>query len=533
MADNQYTWNIPNWNMSIVNEQAAEFDMGLSHNAMESAMSWFPGQDEGFYPYHALQEPMPSQQGHQATFQGWHVQQPSAEGSHNQQQASGGAQLIQPILPAFQLPHEPVSGAGDQAVAAITQQESHPDSVPAHLREPNWTYAVEVSPAADERGRHAVTTHILAVQEALEKKGIEFGLVITSPVEEPLGLCRQYSIPQSQRYNDRFRLEFLQVFSTNRPFNQALAGYRFKMSVVYENRPILRGGSYPAAAEEADHGVGDLIGFPVDDPPMLSASPESPGILNMSPSPERHASPAVSVEKNSTSPPSVKGISKPTREVVKNDEGKFVCTFPGCVDGTKGFGRKCEWSKHMDKHDRPYKCPTAGCENLPGFTYSGGLLRHEREVHGKHGGPKNPLNCPHVNCKRHTGKGFSRLENLNEHLRRVHTPGNSAPPSGEDEPEEYMVVRSRESVATRSPGSAIIGVKRKPDGDLRDKVKRLQIENTDLRSQVEAQKRQQIAMMQQMQALQEKVQILEQAKANTNAAVNANGSAPRAPATVS
>lgn len=75
----------------------------------------------------------------------------------------------------------------------------------------------------------------------------------------------------------------------------------------------------------------------------------------------------------------------------------------------------------MDKHDRPYKCGAIGCEKLPGFTYSGGLLRHEREVHGKHGGPKNPLHCPHESCKRATGKGFSRLENLNEHLRRVHT----------------------------------------------------------------------------------------------------------------
>jgi hypothetical protein len=28
--------------------------------------------------------------------------------------------------------------------------------------------------------------------------------------------------------------------------------------------------------------------------------------------------------------------------------------------------------------------------------------------------------CPHSDCKRHAGKGFTRKENLNEHLRRVH-----------------------------------------------------------------------------------------------------------------
>lgn len=75
----------------------------------------------------------------------------------------------------------------------------------------------------------------------------------------------------------------------------------------------------------------------------------------------------------------------------------------------------------MDKHERPYRCTAEGCDKLPGFTYSGGLLRHEREVHNKHGGPRNPLHCPHATCKRHAGKGFSRLENLNEHMRRVHT----------------------------------------------------------------------------------------------------------------
>jgi hypothetical protein len=77
-------------------------------------------------------------------------------------------------------------------------------------------------------------------------------------------------------------------------------------------------------------------------------------------------------------------------------------------------------SKHMDKHDRPYKCTAPGCEKLQGFTYSGGLLRHEREVHKMHGGTKKPLFCPHSDCKRSSGAGFTRRENLAEHIRRVH-----------------------------------------------------------------------------------------------------------------
>ncbi len=77
-------------------------------------------------------------------------------------------------------------------------------------------------------------------------------------------------------------------------------------------------------------------------------------------------------------------------------------------------------SKHMDKHNRPYVCEEPGCEKIQGFTYSGGLLRHQREVHRQHGGPKASCMCPFRDCKRSTGVGFSRKENLSEHLRRVH-----------------------------------------------------------------------------------------------------------------
>ncbi|KAL8717476.1 MAG: hypothetical protein Q9225_005283 [Loekoesia sp. 1 TL-2023] len=74
----------------------------------------------------------------------------------------------------------------------------------------------------------------------------------------------------------------------------------------------------------------------------------------------------------------------------------------------------------MDKHTRPYVCNLPGCEKIRGFTYSGGLSRHQREVHRQHGGPTVPYMCPHKDCKRSTGSGFSRRENLQEHLRRVH-----------------------------------------------------------------------------------------------------------------
>ena len=81
----------------------------------------------------------------------------------------------------------------------------------------------------------------------------------------------------------------------------------------------------------------------------------------------------------------------------------------------------------MDKHDRPYKCQDPDCDKLAGFTYSGGLLRHQREVHKMHA-PGRRLMCPFPNCNRSSGKGFTRQENLKEHIRRLHkTNGAPAP----------------------------------------------------------------------------------------------------------
>ncbi|CZR53123.1 uncharacterized protein PAC_03001 [Phialocephala subalpina] len=195
-------------------------------------------------------------------------------------------------------------------------------------------------------------------------------------------------------------------------------------------------------------------------------------------------------ESDAPSPGRSKPIPKPDREVTKGDDGRFVCTWAGCTEEVRSFNRKCEWSKHMDKHDRPYKCPAEGCEKLPGFTYSGGLLRHQREVHNLHGGPRKQLNCPHPNCKRFSGKGFSRQENLNEHLRRVHTDGIGEVQDGaetEEEPERAGMKRKRPAV--ESP-------------DLRQELAKLRKENEALKRQAEQQSQHMNELSRQVQTLQ-------------------------------
>ncbi|OAA65584.1 Protein kinase-like domain protein [Niveomyces insectorum RCEF 264] len=94
-----------------------------------------------------------------------------------------------------------------------------------------------------------------------------------------------------------------------------------------------------------------------------------------------------------------------------------------CEECSKDFARKCDYNKHIQRHKRPFVCTAQNCTSR-GFTCHSDLRRHEREVHSMHGGPPKLL-CPHPTCGRHR-KAFSRQENLDSHLLRVHKMGGDA-----------------------------------------------------------------------------------------------------------
>ncbi|KAF2126659.1 hypothetical protein P153DRAFT_369330 [Dothidotthia symphoricarpi CBS 119687] len=194
---------------------------------------------------------------------------------------------------------------------------------------------------------------------------------------------------------------------------------------------------------------------------------------------------------------------KRAEEPPKNHDGKMICIHQDCA--TLMFDRKCEWSKHMDKHDRPYKCNVKGCEKLQGFTYSGGLLRHEREVHKMHGGTKSSLFCPFTDCKRSSGAGFTRKENLAEHIRRVHrrtstsadlhslviprrpshesSPLVETPQRSESQYTPMVQYRDEDELSHKRKRGSISGYSDRGDDDMRAEIKRLRykIEEKDAR----------------------------------------------------
>lgn len=170
-------------------------------------------------------------------------------------------------------------------------------------------------------------------------------------------------------------------------------------------------------------GLGLHISDMQDYPSPGSSTTEQTSSSYVSVIPSRVISPGISLMPS----PSLAGgpgshqSRRRSQEPPRNTEGLLYCDHTEhAQEQPPVFSRKCEWRKHMDKHERPYVCEEPECDNIRGFTYSGGLLRHQREVHRQHGGPKASCMCPYPDCKRHVGVGFSRKENLAEHLRRVH-----------------------------------------------------------------------------------------------------------------
>ncbi|KAL5319793.1 hypothetical protein ACEPPN_012850 [Leptodophora sp. 'Broadleaf-Isolate-01'] len=90
-----------------------------------------------------------------------------------------------------------------------------------------------------------------------------------------------------------------------------------------------------------------------------------------------------------------------------------TCQWAGCPE-KRVFNQESAF-RHMNKHERPYKCPTTNCK-AKDFTNSGDLKRHQRTVHSK-----GLFFCPVSSCKRHA-KGFGRKDNREEHVKRVHSP---------------------------------------------------------------------------------------------------------------
>ncbi|KAJ8124099.1 hypothetical protein ONZ43_g104 [Nemania bipapillata] len=222
-----------------------------------------------------------------------------------------------------------------------------------------WDYVVEVWPGIDDGykkgGLKSLVDHIFEVQTEFEKKNIDYRFSIRDPTDQEdlalFGQCRCYVLPRQYRDSERNRLKFLQIFGHDRRYNKALEGYHYKMSVCEVSRNPLP--SKPYASPADTRGTAKVTGFnplnPNSDPTLIPSSPSSP--FTGSPSPttptNRLSSPISFADGKTGAPkntqPRMKPIPKPQRPVVKNRDGRFICTWKDCSAAVKDFARKCEW----------------------------------------------------------------------------------------------------------------------------------------------------------------------------------------------
>ncbi|KAJ5291177.1 C2H2 type zinc finger domain protein [Penicillium angulare] len=121
-------------------------------------------------------------------------------------------------------------------------------------------------------------------------------------------------------------------------------------------------------------------------------------------------SPRPSPRDPSSSPGSQKERDDLLNYGVPSDNGSWRCAFVGCSSKTT-FQRGCDLRKHYKRHDRHFFCRHPECPK----SLSGGFS--SKKDRGRHEAKHNPtITCEWDGCER----VFSRMDNMRDHLRRVH-----------------------------------------------------------------------------------------------------------------
>ncbi|RHZ43437.1 putative C2H2 transcription factor [Aspergillus thermomutatus] len=98
---------------------------------------------------------------------------------------------------------------------------------------------------------------------------------------------------------------------------------------------------------------------------------------------------------------------------IPNADGSWRCAYPGCTSAAT-FHRGCDLRKHFNRHRKHLFCRHDGCPQAVagGFSSKKDRARHE----AKH----NPgVVCEWPDC----GRVFSRVDNMKDHVRRIHKRG--------------------------------------------------------------------------------------------------------------
>lgn len=149
------------------------------------------------------------------------------------------------------------------------------------------------------------------------------------------------------------------------------------------------------------------------DSSFLSPSPDSCSAMSTSPAPTVLSDFESSSSRQPSSPPF--NPADLSRYGIPAGDGVWRCAHPGCTSQAL-FRRGCDLRKHFNRHRKHLFCRHEGCPQSKqgGFSSKKDRARHE----AKH----NPgIVCEWDGC----GRVFSRVDNMKDHVRRIHRRGGS------------------------------------------------------------------------------------------------------------
>ncbi|KAL1970497.1 hypothetical protein VTN77DRAFT_4141 [Rasamsonia byssochlamydoides] len=123
--------------------------------------------------------------------------------------------------------------------------------------------------------------------------------------------------------------------------------------------------------------------------------------------------PQLQQQRMSRSPPLRSESPDPgdlTNYGIRNADGTWRCAYPGCSSRTV-FTRACDLRKHFNRHNKYLFCRYEGC---PQATEGGFSSKKDRARHEAKHNPK--IMCEWEGC----GRVFSRVDNMKDHVRRIH-----------------------------------------------------------------------------------------------------------------
>lgn len=258
--------------------------------------------------------------------------------------------------------------------------------------------------------------------------------VSTSPFMEPYynyGASQPVIHPQFQgvsRYTSQEINKWCMESDPASTFYQSSAPYPAMNSLAFPS-PEIPSNVYPLLSEHMNTDAEQWFTPPVFPGPSAIARPTSERFLSPT------SAPAASIDSSSvmsTSPaPTLSDFESPssrhrpasppsnpadlTRYGIPAGEGVWRCGYPSCTSQAL-FRRGCDLRKHFNRHRKHLFCRYEGCPQSKqgGFSSKKDRTRHE----AKH----NPgIVCEWDGCER----VFSRVDNMKDHVRRIHRGGGS------------------------------------------------------------------------------------------------------------